>query len=112
MTAPRDHIAAARAALAEGEAIIKRANDDYHLSGKSHDDIDGPRMQDWKQDHPEITAPAWKLDDEMANIIRTIINSNHAGRGVIASAALTALRERYGVLDPNDLPDAHPSPTG
>jgi hypothetical protein len=58
VTEPRDHIAAARTALAEGEAIVKATRKRFRLSG---DAGPGPRMRAWKPD--KIAVPTEVQDD-------------------------------------------------
>ncbi|WLA79527.1 hypothetical protein [Bradyrhizobium elkanii] len=100
----RETIDSVKKTVADADAIVRQARDDYRLCRPDAGDGDGPRMQSWKEAGP---APplAWQLNDDMADIIRTVINNN-TDRGVIASAALVVLRERYEGLDPRDLPDA------
>jgi hypothetical protein len=101
----REALDATKKAVEEGEAILQKTRDDYRLDEPSDDE--GPRMRAYLEGDRSIAAPpVWQLSDEMADIIRTVVNSADTARGVVASAAIAALRERYDALDPRDLPDA------
>src|SRR5262245_40210364 len=101
--------AAARKAIAEGDAILDRA---HHIFGieRRHNDGDGPLMRAWKCGEIPVRraarteAPSTD-QPSLPEMIRMIAESDRRGRPIVTALGLVKLRERYETLDPDELPE-------
>jgi hypothetical protein len=110
MTDTSKLIEAVKAAVAEGEAIITKAQRDYKFA-PSADDDDGPRIpfKSARAVRAEALAGPYQstydvFTETIPVTIQNIVNYAQAGRSVAAGWGLAKLREDYEKVEPRDMP--------